>query len=84
MANLIRSTYHYQTQSTDNHQNVQEIRQLAERQWRWGSAKTADCLRISGSSLEPQTNSQDLLEIGTEHIFTRPISFILYLKYLRS
>jgi putative transposase len=48
MVNLNRCTYRYQAQKTDDHEIVQELRQLVERQPRWGCRKMTDYLRNQG------------------------------------
>ena len=45
---LNRCTYRYQARKTDDHQIVQELRQLAESQPRWGCKKMTDYLRNQG------------------------------------
>ncbi len=45
---LNRCTYRYQATKTDDLQIVQELRQLAEQQPRWGCGKMADFLRNQG------------------------------------
>lgn len=46
--NLNRCTYRYQAKKTDDQQIVQELRQLAESQPRWGCRKMTDYLRNQG------------------------------------
>ena len=53
--NLNRCTYRYQARKTDDHEIVQELHQLAERQPRWGCGKMTDYLRNQG---HPGTTSE--------------------------
>ena len=46
--NLHRCTYRYQARKTDDQEIVQELRQLAESQPRWGCRKMTDYLRNHG------------------------------------
>lgn len=46
--NLNRCTFRYQVKQTDDHQIVQELRQLAERQPRWGCGKMTQYLKHQG------------------------------------
>ena len=46
--NLHRCTYRYQAKKTEDHEIVQELRQLAESQPRWGCRKMTDYLRNYG------------------------------------
>jgi len=46
--NLHRCTYRYQATKTDDHEIVQELRQLAESQPSWGCRKMTDYLRSHG------------------------------------
>jgi putative transposase len=46
--NLQRCTYRYQATKTDDNQIVQELRQLAESQPRWGCRKMTDYLKNQG------------------------------------
>jgi putative transposase len=48
MVNLHRCTYRYQARKTDDQQIVHKLRQLAERQPRWGCKKMTDFLRNQG------------------------------------
>lgn len=45
---LNRCTYRYRARKTDDHEIVQELHQLAERQPRWGCRKMTDYLRHQG------------------------------------
>jgi len=46
--NLNRGTYRYQAKKTDDHEIIQELHQLADRQPRWGCRKMTDYLRNQG------------------------------------
>lgn len=46
--NLHRCTYRYQARKTDDHEIVQELQQLSEKQPRWGCRKMTDYLRNQG------------------------------------
>lgn len=46
--NLHRCTYRYKARKTDDHEIVQELHQLVERQPRWGCRKMTDYLRSQG------------------------------------
>ena len=48
--NLNRCTYRYQARRTDDHEIVQELRQLVKSQPRWGCRKMTDYLRNQGHS----------------------------------
>jgi putative transposase len=46
--NLNRCTYRYQARKTDDHEIVQELQELSEKQPRWGCRKMTDYLRNQG------------------------------------
>ncbi len=48
--NVSRGTYRYQARKTEDLQIAQELRQLAERQRRWGYGKMIDYLKHRGYS----------------------------------
>lgn len=48
VVNLNRCTYRYQGRKTNDHEIVQELQQLAEKQPRWGCRKMTDYLRNQG------------------------------------